>query len=82
MEVTKHGKIDGACKGKNEWDNAIQGLAPHTLNISIVKVQDQDLVDMVELCTQLDAQFEYFHHELSGQGFRDCVQWFMKGEWC
>jgi hypothetical protein len=38
VEVTKHGKIDGACKGKNKWDNAIRGLTPHILNITIVKV--------------------------------------------
>ncbi len=28
VEVTKNGKIDGACDGKNEWDNALRGLAP------------------------------------------------------
>jgi hypothetical protein len=24
----KNGKIDGACDGMNEWDNALQMLAP------------------------------------------------------
>ncbi len=28
VEVSKNGKIDGACDGKNEWDNALRELAP------------------------------------------------------
>jgi hypothetical protein len=28
VEVMKNGKIDGACDGKNEWDNALPRLAP------------------------------------------------------
>ncbi len=28
MDVTKNGKIDGACDGNNEWDNALRRLAP------------------------------------------------------
>jgi hypothetical protein len=47
--VTKHGKIDGSCDGKNEWDNAMRDLAPHILNMAIVKVGEQNLVDMAEL---------------------------------
>jgi hypothetical protein len=38
VEVTKHGKINGSCDGKNEWDNAMQGLAPHILNMDVAKV--------------------------------------------
>lgn len=40
MEVTKHGKIDMACDGKNEWDNAMHNLAPYILNMAMVKVGD------------------------------------------
>jgi len=74
VEVTKHGKIDGSCDGKNEWDNAMQGLAPHILNMVVVKVSEQDPVDMAELRSQLDNLFEYIHHDLSAHGFRDCVR--------
>jgi hypothetical protein len=31
VEVTTHGKIDGSCNGKNEWDNAMWGPAPRIL---------------------------------------------------
>jgi hypothetical protein len=80
VEVTKHGKIDGSCDGENEWDNAMQGLAPRILNMAVVKVNEQNLMDMAELRNQLDNLFEYIHHELSACGFRDCVRRFMKSE--
>ncbi len=31
VEVTKHGKIDGACDGKLVWDAKMWGQAPHLL---------------------------------------------------
>jgi hypothetical protein len=74
VEVTKHGKIDGSCDGKNAWDNAMRGLAPRTLNMVVVKVSEQNSVDMAELRSQLDNLFEYIHHELSAHGFRECVR--------
>jgi hypothetical protein len=80
MEVTKNGKIDGACDGKNIWYNKIQGFAPRHLNMAIVKVGDQNVVDTDELCRVMDTEFEYFQHELSDWGFRDCVRRFMKFE--
>jgi hypothetical protein len=79
-EVTKHGKIDGSCDGKNDWDNAMRGLAPRILNMAVVKVGEQNLMDMVKLRSQLDSLLEYIHHELNARGFRDCVKRFMKSE--
>jgi hypothetical protein len=80
VEVTKHGKIDGSCDGKNDWGNAMRGLAPRIINMVVVKVGEQNHVDMAELRNQLDNLFEYIHHELSARGFRDCVKRFMKSE--
>jgi len=65
VEVTKNGKINGACDGKNAWDNAIQGLAPHLFNLAVVKVSEQNLVDMAELRRRMDEKFEYANHELN-----------------
>jgi hypothetical protein len=45
MEVTKNGKIEG----KNEWDKVICSLAPWYPNVVIVKVSEQNLVDMGQL---------------------------------
>jgi len=59
VKVTKHGKIDGSYDGKNEWDNAMQGLTPHILNMAIVKVGEKKPMDMVELHSQFDNLFEY-----------------------
>ncbi len=81
VEVTKNGKIDGACDGKNIWDDKIRGFAPRHLNMAIMKVGDQNAVDMGELCRVMDTKFEYLQHELSDQGFKDCVSRFMKFEW-
>ncbi len=46
MEVTKNGKINGACDRKNECDNTFQGLIPSCFNIAIVKVGDQNSIDV------------------------------------
>jgi hypothetical protein len=80
VEVTKNGKINGACAGKNIWDDKIRGFAPRHFNMAIVKVGEQNVVDMAELRRVMDIEFEYLHHELSDQGFRDCVRRFMKSE--
>jgi hypothetical protein len=42
--------------------------------MEVVKVTEQDLVDMARLCLQLDGKFEYVGDELSDVGFRDCVR--------
>jgi hypothetical protein len=82
VEVTKNSKIDGAYDGKNAWDNAIQGLAPCLLNLAVVKVSEQNPMDMAKLQKKMDEMFEYANHELKARGFKDCVGCFMKGECC
>jgi hypothetical protein len=47
--VTRHGKIDGACEGKDAWDGVIRSLAPRTLNMAVVKVIEHDPVNMARL---------------------------------
>jgi hypothetical protein len=42
--------------------------------MAIVKVGDQNAVDMGELRWVMDNEFEYLQHELSDRGFRDCVR--------
>jgi len=74
VEVTKNRKIDGACDGKNEWDNALRGLVSCYLNIVIMKADDQNLVDMSELRRQLDDLFEYLNHEVGACNFRNCIR--------
>ncbi len=49
VQVTRHGKIDGACEGKDAWDGAIRSLAPQILNMAAVRVTEQDPVDMARL---------------------------------
>ncbi|CAN5964797.1 unnamed protein product [Sphagnum jensenii] len=74
VQVTRHGKIDGACEGKDAWDAAIRSLAPRILNMAMVRVTEQDPVDMARIRLQLDGKFEYVGGELSVAGFRDCVR--------
>jgi hypothetical protein len=80
VQVTRHGKIDGACEGKDAWDGAIRSLTPRILNMAVVKVTEQDPIDMARLRLQLDGKFEYVGGELSVAGFRDYVRRYMKGE--
>ncbi len=49
VQVTRHGKIDGACEGKDAWDGVIRSLAPRTLNMAVVKVIEHDPVNMARL---------------------------------
>jgi len=55
--MTRHGKSDGACEGKDAWDGAIRLLTPRTLNMVVVKVTEQDLVNMAILHLQLNGKF-------------------------
>jgi hypothetical protein len=80
VQVTKHGKIDGAYERKDAWDGAIRSYAPHILDMAIVKVIDQNVVNMATFHQRMDKKFEYLGHELS-DGFKDSVKRFMKGEW-
>jgi hypothetical protein len=36
ITVGPGGEVDGACPGKNAWDDAIKGLVPKILDISVV----------------------------------------------
>ncbi len=56
-------------------------LTPCILSVSIVKVNEQSVVDMANLQNKMDENFEYLNHELSVQGFIECVRRFMKGEY-
>jgi hypothetical protein len=80
VQVTRHGKIDGACEGKDAWDGAIRSLAPRILNMAVVTVTKHDPIDMARFRLQLDGKFEYLGGELNVADFRDCVRRFMKGE--
>ncbi len=82
VEVTKNNKIDGAYDRKNAWDNAIKGLAPCLLNLAVVKVSEQNPMDMAKLQRKMDKMFEYANHKLKARGFKDYVRCFMKGEHC
>jgi hypothetical protein len=65
VEVTKSSKIDGVCDGENARDNAIWGLAPHLLNLEVVKASEHNLMDKAKLQRKMDEMFEYANHELS-----------------
>ncbi len=40
VQVTRHGKIDGACEGKDAWDGAMRLLTPQILNMVVVMVTE------------------------------------------
>lgn len=73
VQVNVKGRIDGACKGKNHWDDDIRSIAPHALDVFIVHVMDWNLADMVDLCGHMDKLYEYLNNELSIKGFENSV---------
>jgi hypothetical protein len=48
--------------------------------MAIVKLGDQNVVDMGELRRVMDIEFEYLQLELNDWGFKNCVRRFMKFE--
>jgi hypothetical protein len=63
---------------RNEWDKAICSLALCYPNVDIVKVNEQNPVDMGQLYMRLNDSFEYLNHELNAHGFKDYIRRFMK----
>jgi hypothetical protein len=74
------GEVDGACPGKNAWDDAIRGLVPRILDISVVDWEGQKPEAVQKLRDKLDAEFEYVGNPLSMQGFRNSVKRYLKSE--
>jgi hypothetical protein len=79
VEVTPRGRIDGACKGENAWDDLIKSMAPRTLDVSITHVKDQDPTYMATLEVQMDGLHEYLNNPLCQKGFEDSIRQFLKG---
>jgi hypothetical protein len=80
IRVQAGGEIDGACPGKNGWDDAIRGLVPRILDLSIVDWEAQKPEAVQKLRDRLDAEFEYVGNPLSMQGFRNSVKRYLKSE--
>jgi hypothetical protein len=80
VEMTFRGRIDGACEGKNAWDDILKSMAPCELDVSIVHVKDQNPIDMATFQAQMDTLFEYKNNPLCRKGFEDAIRQFSKGE--
>jgi hypothetical protein len=72
------GEIDGACPGKNGWDDAIRGLVPRILDIRIEDWEAQKMEAVQKLRDRLNSEFEYLDNPLSMQGFRNTVKRYLK----
>jgi hypothetical protein len=46
VKATPRGRIDGACEGKNAWDDILRFMAPCELDVFIVHVKNQNPTDM------------------------------------
>ncbi len=58
---------------KTKWDSTIWCIVPWILNMAIVKVGEQNPINVAKFHKQLDNEFEYINHELIAWGFKDCV---------
>ncbi len=73
VQVNVKGRIDGACKGKNHWDDDIRSIALHALDVFTMHVMDRNLANMADLCGHMDKLYEYLNNELSIKRFEDNV---------
>jgi hypothetical protein len=80
ITVQPGGEIDGMRPGKTTWDDAIRGLVPRILDLSIVEWEGQKPKAVQKLQDKLDAEFEYIGNPLSMQGFRNAVKRYLKFE--
>jgi hypothetical protein len=74
ITVQSGGEIDGACLGKITWDDAVRGLVPRILDLSVVEWEGQKPEAVQKLWNKLDAEFEYIGNPLSMQGFQKCCE--------
>jgi hypothetical protein len=80
ITVQLGGEIDGACLGKTTWDDAVRGLVPRILDLSVVEWEGQKPEAVQKLQDKLDAEFEYIGNPLSMKGFRNAVKRYLKSE--
>jgi hypothetical protein len=73
-------EVDGACPGKNAWDDTIRALVPRILDLNVVDWEGQKPESVQKLRDHLDAEFEYVGNPLSIQGFKNAVKCFLKYE--
>jgi hypothetical protein len=78
--VQAGGEINGACPGKNSWDDANRGLVPRILDLSVVDWEVQKPKAVQKLHDRLDAEFQYVGNPLSMQGLRNSVKRNLKSE--
>jgi hypothetical protein len=57
VEVTKKGKIDGACASKNVCDDMSRSTTTRYSNVSIVHVREHNQMDMETLRAKMDGLF-------------------------
>jgi hypothetical protein len=69
LRMKEGGDIDGACPGKNTWDDAVRSLVPRILDMSIIEWEAQQTAVMEKLHDALNANFEYVPVTLSQRGF-------------
>jgi hypothetical protein len=80
VEVIPRGRIDGACGGKNAWDDILKSMGPCELDAFIVHVKDQNPIDLATIQAQMDTLFEYKNNPLCQKGFEDAIMQFLEGE--
>ncbi len=56
---------DACYDGKNQWNDNIQSLVPHMLNLNIIHYDQHNVDDLKKLRLALDNVFEYLDNELS-----------------
>ena len=64
------GEVDGACPGKNAWDDTVKALVPRILDFNVVDWEGHKPESVQKLCDRLDVEFEYVGNPLSMQGFK------------
>jgi hypothetical protein len=74
------GDIDGACNGKNAWNDAVRTFVPWILDINVIEWEHHKTESVNKLREALHSEFEFVGRELSRQGFCNAIKRFLKGE--
>jgi benzoyl-CoA reductase/2-hydroxyglutaryl-CoA dehydratase subunit BcrC/BadD/HgdB len=74
------GDIDGACEGKNTWDDAVRTFVPRIMDISAIEWEHHKPKSVQKLREALESEFEFVGGELTRQDFRNAIKRYLKGE--
>ena len=80
IECNSEGKLNEIGGGGSKFIKVLRALCIVFLDVSIIKVRDQNVEAYASLCQEIDSEFEYIGHPISDVKFKKAISGCMKGE--